>query len=97
MAYTTSDIRNIALIGASGSGKTLLTEVLLHSSEAIPTAGTIEAGTTVSDYDDRERSVQYSINPTICCADYGNTHVNIIDAPGNRDFIGRNSFGASSG
>ena len=89
MAYTTSDIRNIALIGASGSGKTLLTEVLLHSSEAIPTAGTIEAGTTVSDYDDRERSARYSINPTICCTDYGNTHVNIIDAPGNRDFIGR--------
>ncbi len=88
-AYTTSDIRNIALVGHGGAGKTLLLESLLNAAGIIKTPGTIERGTTVSDHDPLEKTHQHSLNSTVVGFDYQEKHINLIDTPGYPDFIGR--------
>jgi elongation factor G len=88
MAYTTETIRNIALIGHSGSGKTTLTEALLLKSGRINTAGSVDRGNTVCDYDPLEKSHQHSLETGIANFDYNNIHVNILDTPGFPEFIG---------
>ena len=89
MAYGTGSIRNIALAGNAGSGKTTLIESILEAGGAIQTRGSVERGDTVSDFDAREREVQHSLNPSICHVDHGGIHINVIDTPGARDFCGR--------
>ena len=88
MSYGTSQIRNVALAGHSGAGKTTLFEALLHAGGAIPTAGSIERGSTVSDFDPMEKARQYSLNTAIASTDHGGIHVNLIDTPGFPDFRG---------
>ncbi len=87
-AYTTEQIRNIALVGHSGAGKTTLFEALLHAGGAIQTAGSVERGTTVSDYDPMEKERQHSIQSTLASIDHGGMHVNLFDTPGYPDFRG---------
>ncbi|WHZ20778.1 MAG: Translation elongation factor G-related protein [Rhodanobacteraceae bacterium] len=87
-AYTTGDIRNVALAGHAGAGKTTLFEALLVAGGAIQTAGTIERGSTVSDYDDQEKQRQHSIHSTIASIDAANCHINLIDTAGYADFRG---------
>jgi elongation factor G len=87
-AYTTPDIRNVALAGHAGSGKTTLFEALLQAGGAIQTAGTIERGNTVSDFDDQEKERQHSIHATIADVDAGGCHINLIDTAGSADFRG---------
>jgi elongation factor G len=87
-AYTTDDIRNVALVGHQGAGKTTLFEALLHAGGAIQTAGTIERGNTVSDFDPMEKARGHSIGASIASIDHGGTHVNLIDTPGLPDFRG---------
>lgn len=87
--YRTEDIRNIALVGHAGSGKTTLIETMLHRSGAINTEGTIEKGNTVSDFDPQEIIHKHSLNSTIVSMDYHGGHINIIDTPGYPDFMGR--------
>jgi len=89
MPYTSSDIRNVCLVGPSHAGKTLLAETLLHAGGAIKTKGSISGGDTVSDFTDREREIGHSQFPSICYLDHGGIHVNLIDTPGYRDFYGR--------
>ena len=89
MTYGTHDIRNIALVGSAGSGKTLLTEAMLFEANCITSKGAIAAGTAVSDFDDREKKTQHSINPSICHLDHDGAHVNVIDTPGSRDFYAK--------
>lgn len=89
MAYTTTDIRNICLVGPGGAGKTLLTEALLHAGGTIPQTGAVEQGDTVSDFNAREKQLGHSIYPSVCHFDHSGIHVNLIDTPGYRDFYGR--------
>ncbi|MGH8557037.1 MAG: elongation factor G [Methylococcales bacterium] len=87
--YRSEDIRNIALLGHAGSGKTELTEALLFEAGAIASRGSIERGSTVSDYDPQEKRLGHSLDSSICHLDYQGAHINLIDTPGYPDLIGR--------
>ncbi|HEU4665426.1 MAG TPA: GTP-binding protein, partial [Dokdonella sp.] len=88
MSYTTDGIRNIALAGQAGAGKTTLFEALLHAGGAIQTAGSVEKGTTVSDHDPMEKERKHSMGASIASIDLGDVHVNLVDTPGFPDFRG---------
>ncbi|HEY3784636.1 MAG TPA: elongation factor G [Steroidobacteraceae bacterium] len=89
MGYTTQDIRNVALVGHAAGGKTLLLEALLLEAGITRTKGSLQRGTTVSDFDEQERRLQHSLEAAICGFDHRSTHVNILDTPGYPDFLGR--------
>ncbi len=89
MGYTTKDIRNIALVGHAGGGKTLLLEALLLRANAIRAKGSLQRGTTVSDFDAQEKRLQHSIDTALCSFDSGGKHFTLIDTPGYPDFLGR--------
>lgn len=89
MAYITEDILNLALVGPAGSGKTQLTEALAHAAGEIPNMGLVTAGTTISDYDEREKAAKHSLSPTVVSFEYESKHLNIVDTPGFADFLGR--------
>ncbi|MHC4717064.1 MAG: elongation factor G [Planctomycetota bacterium] len=82
------DIRNIALLGHGGAGKTLLAEAMLNAAGAATRFGTIEDGTTVMDYQDLEKERQHSVDPALAHLDHAGKTVNIVDAPGYPDFVG---------
>ncbi|MGH8151882.1 MAG: elongation factor G, partial [Rhodanobacteraceae bacterium] len=87
-AYSTRDIRNVALAGHAGAGKTSLAEALLKAGGAVQVAGTIERGDTVSDYDDQEKERQHSIHSAIASLDAAGCRINLIDTAGYADFRG---------
>lgn len=89
MPYTTESIRNVALVGAAGGGKTLLLDALLLQAGAIRAKGSLQRGTTVSDFDPEERRLQHSLETTVVSFDFDSTHINLIDTPGYPDFLGR--------
>jgi elongation factor G len=89
MGYATADIRNIALVGQAGAGKTLLAEALLHKAGAIRAMGELARGTTVCDFDPQEKELQHSLDAAICHFDFQGRHVNLIDTPGYPDLLGR--------
>ena len=89
MAYGTSDIRNVCLVGPSNAGKTQLTEALLHAGGAIKVCGSVDKGETVSDYTRREKELGHSQYNAVCHLDHAGIHINLIDTPGYRDFYGR--------
>jgi elongation factor G len=89
MPYTTSDIRNIALVGQAGAGKTLLAEALLAQSGAIKSKGSLVRGTTVCDFDPQEKALLHSLDAAICGFETQGRRVNMIDTPGYPDFLGR--------
>jgi elongation factor G len=89
MGYTTSGIRNIALVGQAGAGKTSLIETLLMQAGAIRSRGSLARGTTVSDFDHQEKRLQHSLDTAICSFDLNGTHLNLIDTPGYPDFLGK--------
>ncbi|GAA4861815.1 elongation factor G [Luteimonas vadosa] len=88
MSYSTEQIRNVALAGHPGAGKTILFEALLHAGGALQAAGTIERGNTVSDHDPIEKERGHSIDAAIASTDHAGIHVNLIDTPGYPDFRG---------
>lgn len=81
-------IRNVALVGHSGGGKTTLIEALLAASGTIPRAGTVAAGTTVSDHDPVEIAQQRSVALSVCPMHWDGVVVNLLDTPGYPDFTG---------
>lgn len=83
------DIRNIALVGQAGAGKTSLVEAVLRASGTIATVGTIERGDTVSDFDPLEKAMGHSLHPAVAHFEYAGHWVNLIDAPGTPDYQGR--------
>ena len=85
----TDAIRNLALIGPAGTGKTSLAEALLYAAGAIPQRGRIERGDTTCDFDSREIDMNHSLNSAICHLDWKETHINLIDTPGFTDFLPR--------
>jgi len=85
----TQNIRTLALVGQTGSGKTSLAEALLFKAGAIGAPGSLERGTTVSDFDPMERRAQHSLNAAVMHFDHRNTRVHLIDTPGYSDFVGQ--------
>lgn len=93
MSYSTEQIRNVALAGHPGAGKTLLFEALLHAGGTLQAAGSIERGSTVSDHDPMEKARGHSIDAAIASIDHAAAgqplvHLNLIDTPGYPDFRG---------
>ena len=89
MPYTTENIRTVALLGHGSAGKTTLAEALLLATGAIPAAGSVEKGTTVSDSDPLEKSFLHSLRTSVLHLDMPNTRVHLLDTPGFPDFIGQ--------
>jgi len=87
--YTTEDIRNIALVGQSGAGKTTLTEALLYQAKTITQQGTVENGNTTCDADPLEKKYTHSLTSSIASIDHNGKHINILDTPGYPDFLGQ--------
>jgi elongation factor G len=81
-------IRNVALVGHSGAGKTTLIEALLAATGTIQRPGRVEDGSTVSDYDDVEVRQQRSVNLSLASVMQGGVKVNLLDTPGYADFVG---------
>lgn len=86
--YQTNEIKNIALLGSAGSGKTTLAESLLFGSGIIKRRGTVEGKNTVSDYFPVEQEYGYSVFSTVFHVEWNNKKLNIIDCPGSDDFVG---------
>ncbi len=91
--YQTDKIRNVALIGHGGSGKTTLTEALLFATGVTNRQGRVEDGNTVSDFDKEEINRKVSIGTTVIPVEWDDMKINIIDTPGYFDFVGE-TYGA---
>lgn len=87
--FTTEQIRNLAVLGHTGSGKSSLLEALLFRAEAITLKGRVDKGTNHADFTAQEKSHRHSLEPSFLNLDYANHHINIIDTPGLPDFFGR--------
>ena len=85
----TANIRTLALVGPQGAGKTSLAEALLVRAGAIGAAGSLERGSTVSDFDPLERKMQHSLNAAVLHMEHAGTRIHLIDTPGASDFVGQ--------
>ena len=88
MSYATKDIRNIALLGHGGNGKSSLVESMLYLTGAIDRLGSTAAGNSVSDYDAEEIKRHISISASTMYVEYQKAKINVIDTPGYFDFAG---------
>ena len=86
--YTANSIRNVCLLGHSGSGKTALAESLLYMTGAIDRIGKNADGNTVCDFDPEEIRRNISISTAVVPLEYKNTKINLLDTPGGFDFAG---------
>ena len=88
MIYDAKNIRNVVLLGHSGSGKTSFVECMLYEAKAIPRRGKIEDNNTTSDFTQIEQNRKSSIFSTLMHVDWKDCKINIIDTPGSDDFVG---------
>ncbi len=86
--YTSDNIRNVALVGHGGSGKTTFLESCLLATKVISRMGKVEDGNTVSDWDKMEIEKGYSINTSVVPVEYNKVKINFVDTPGFFDFVG---------
>ena len=89
--YNSNEIKNIALLGSKGSGKTTLAEAMLLECGVIKRRGSIEQGNTVCDYFPVEKEYGYSVFSSVIYAEFLNKKLNVIDCPGSDDFVGKRS------
>lgn len=88
MSLTTADIRNIALVGHGGTGKTSLIEQMLYNGGVIPKAELPDSGKSVSDYTSEEIDRKMSIHTSLASMQWNGKQINILDTPGVADFVG---------
>jgi elongation factor G len=88
LALEPGKIRNVAVVGHRGTGKTSLVEALLFQAGATNRLGTVESGSTVSDWDDDEQRRQMSLSASICNLEWQGRKINLIDTPGDAGFQG---------
>ncbi len=86
--YDSDHVRNIALVGHQGSGKTMLAEAMLYESGSLNRMGSVEAGSTVSDFHDSEKERQMSVFASLIHAEWEGHKINVLDTPGYPDFVG---------
>lgn len=86
--YAPEKIRNVAIVGHGGSGKTMLVEHLLYTANAVERVGTVDAGNTQSDYDPLEIRRKISVSASVLPIEWHDHKINLIDVPGYPDFIG---------
>jgi len=86
--YATEDIRNIALIGHTSSGKTTLGDAILHVSGASNRKGSVDDKTSLLDFDDEEKERGYSVDSAVAHVRHNSKRINLIDTPGAPDFVG---------
>src|ERR1700737_3631861 len=86
--HKVEDIRNLALVGHGAAGKTSLADALLFKAGAVDRRGSVDDGTSVSDYDDEEHKRHFSIDTSVLHLEYKGKHINLLDTPGYPDFLG---------
>jgi elongation factor G len=86
--YKVDDIRNVALVGHGAAGKTSLADTLLFEAKAVDRRGSVDDGTSVSDYDEEEKAHKCSIDSTLLNFEHKGKKVHLIDTPGKPDFVG---------
>lgn len=86
--YSAENIRNVAIVGHGGSGKTMLVEHMLYTAGASDRVGSVDAGNTQSDFDPLEIRRKISLNASVVPLEWNGVKVNLIDVPGYPDFIG---------
>src|SRR5947207_1714922 len=86
--YKVEDIRNLALVGHGTAGKTSLADALLFKAGAVDRRGSVEDGTSVSDYDEEEKKRHFSIDTSVLHLEAKGKRVNLLDTPGYPDFVG---------
>lgn len=86
--YSVADIRNIALVGHGATGKTSLTDAMLYKAGAVDRLGSVDEGTSVTDFDELEKERKFSIDPAFAHAEYQGRQLHFIDTPGYPDFVG---------
>jgi elongation factor G len=91
--YSADKIRNIALFGHVGTGKSTLAEAILYSTKAIDRLGKITDGNTTMDFDPEEIKRGMSVSTAVACCEYKGSKINIIDTPGDFDFLGEEMSG----
>jgi elongation factor G len=85
--YDAASIRNVALVGHSGSGKTQLVSALLYDAGAVNRLGRVDEGTTVTDYDEEEIARKHTLSASVAYAEWNKTKINFIDTPGMANFL----------
>ena len=89
MSHSVDDIRTVALVGHEVAGKTSLADALLFKAKASDRRGTVEDGSSLSDFDEEEKKHKYSIDSSVLHLDYQGKRVYLIDTPGKPDFVGQ--------
>ena len=85
--YDAANIRNVALVGHSGSGKTQLTSAALFDAGAVNRFGKVDDGTTITDFDEEEIARKHTLSASLAYAEWNKTKINFIDTPGMANFL----------
>src|SRR5262245_56796642 len=86
--YKVDDIRNVALVGHGAAGKTSLADTLLFQAKAVDRRGSVDDGTSVSDYDDEEKKRHFSVDTSLLHLEHKGKQVHLLDTPGYPDSVG---------